>query len=62
MTCEPVHRPAAPLAPIPGRHWFGGCDPDLPRVRPDGVCRGCGEKACPECGYERYPDGECACL
>lgn len=56
----PVHRPAAGDAPIPGRHWFGGCDPDLPGVTPDGVCEGCGGLACPECGYERW-DGVCAC-
>jgi hypothetical protein len=58
---RPVHRPAAPDAPIPGRHWYSGCDPDRPRVRPDGVCAGCGEHACPDCGHEPYPDGVCGC-
>lgn len=48
---EPVHRPAAPDAPIPGVHHFAGCDPDHPTVSPEGVCRGCGETACPTCGY-----------
>lgn len=48
----PVHQPAAPDAPIPGRHWYAGCDPDQPRVGPDGICEGCGEVACPECGRE----------
>ena len=48
---RPVHRPFAPDAPIPGIHHYGGCDPDHPRVGVDGVCEGCGETACPECGY-----------
>lgn len=48
----PVHQPAAPDAPIPGKHWYSGCDPDGPRVRPDGVCEGCGGHACPHCGKE----------
>lgn len=52
----PVHQPAAPDAPIPGRHWYAGCDPDQPRVAPDGICEGCGESACPECGREKCPD------
>ncbi len=50
MRCEPVHRPYAPEAPIPGVHHYGGCDPDLPTVGRDGVCRGCGRSACPVCG------------
>jgi hypothetical protein len=53
----PVHQPAAPEAPIPGRHWYSGCNPDRPRVRPDGICEDCGERACPECGREEC--GEC---
>lgn len=52
----PTHQPSAPEAPIPGRHWYGGCDPDRPRVGPDGICLGCGEIACPECGREDCPD------
>jgi len=52
----PVHQPAAPDAPIPGRHWYSGCDESNPRVRPDGVCEGCGQQACPECGREDCPD------
>jgi len=52
----PVHRPAAYDAPIPGRHWYAGCDPDGPRVGPDGVCEGCGESACPKCGLEDCPE------
>jgi hypothetical protein len=56
----PVHRPAAPDAPIPGRHWYSACDPDRPRVNADGVCEGCGESACSHCGHEVF-DGLCAC-
>lgn len=51
----PVHQPEAHDAPIPGRHWYAGCDPDLPRVRPDGICEGCGGRACPQCGRENCP-------
>ncbi len=58
---RPVHQPAAPEAPIPGRHWYSGCDPDRPTVGLDGVCEGCGQKACPECGHEVWPDGVCGC-
>lgn len=58
---EEPHQPPAPEAPIPGRHWYSGCDPDLPTVGPDGVCRGCGEKACPKCGRGFYPDFGCGC-
>jgi hypothetical protein len=47
----PVHHPYAPDAPIPGTHHYSACDPDRPRVAPDGVCEGCGEKACPTCGH-----------
>lgn len=68
----PIHQPPSPDAPIPGRHWFAGCEPadydaergyhgPGPRVRPDGVCEGCGEKACPRCGAGFYPDGRCQC-
>lgn len=57
-----VHRPSAPDAPIPGKQWYGGCDPDYPLVDEDGICQGCGEQACPECGYEPHPwDGKCKC-
>lgn len=52
----PTHQPEAPEAPIPGRHWYGGCDPDRPKVGPDGICLGCGRRACPECGREACPD------
>lgn len=48
----PVHQPAAPEAPIPGRHWYASCNPDQPRVNPDGVCEDCGGRACAECGRE----------
>ena len=47
---RPVHRPFAPDAPIPGVHHYSGCNPDLPRVGPDGVCEDCGEAACAVCG------------
>jgi hypothetical protein len=59
----PAHQPIAPEAPIPGRHWYGGCTPDMPRVRPDGTCEECGRKACPECGHGFYGPGDtgCAC-
>lgn len=57
----PVHRPAAPEAPIPGRHWYAACNPDRPRVRPDGVCAECGGRACPVCGCEPHADGRCEC-
>lgn len=53
----PVHRPAAPEAPIPGRHWYSGCDPDQPRVNPSGVCEGCGGYGCPKCGREGCSGG-----
>ena len=52
---EPVHRPKAD-PPIPGEHWYSGCDPDRPTVGPDGKCRGCGETACVECGRSNCPD------
>lgn len=55
----PVHRPAAPEAPIPGRHWYSGCNPDMPRVNPEtGVCEDCGATACRVCGREDCPDHE----
>ena len=57
----PVHAPFAPDAPIPGHNWFASCDPDMPRVDPDGVCRGCGEHACPDCGHEIVIGVGCAC-
>lgn len=57
-----THQPIAPDAPIPGRQWFGGCDPDLPRVDPaTGRCESCGDAACVECGCGFYPDGGCGC-
>ena len=48
----PVHQPYAPEAPIPGIHHYGGCSDDYPRVRPDGICEDCGQRACPVCGLE----------
>lgn len=68
----PVHQPAAPEAPIPGRHWYAGCEPggdydyelgqytgEGPRVNPlTGICEGCGEHACPVCGRE-HDEEEC---
>ena len=51
----PAHRPEALDAPIPGRNWFSGCDPDQPRVF-RGRCLGCGEVACDECGRSDCPD------
>lgn len=55
----PVHQPEAPEAPIPGRHWYAACDPDLPRVDPEtGRCTSCGEPACRVCGRENCPDHE----
>jgi hypothetical protein len=66
----PVHQPEALDAPIPGRHWYGGCEPadydsevgyygPGPRVDPrTGRCESCGEKACPECGRENCPEHE----
>jgi hypothetical protein len=53
----PVHRPAAPEAPIPGTHWYSGCDPDRPRVNPlTSRCEGCNALACRVCGREQCPD------
>jgi hypothetical protein len=59
----PIHQPPAPEAPIPGIHHYSGCEPggdwdselgrytgEGPRVKPDGICEGCGERACPVCG------------
>lgn len=57
----PVHRPIAPEAPVPGRQWYGACDDSYMRVRPDGVCESCGEKACPVCGGGFWDDGVCQC-
>lgn len=54
----PVHQPGpAYEAPIPGVHWYGGCDPDRPRVNPElAVCESCGESACGICGRSNCPD------
>lgn len=66
----PVHQPECFDAPILGRQWYAGCEPggDLdhetglyhgsgPRVNPaTGVCEGCGEQACRECGLQNCPD------
>lgn len=53
----PVHQPFAPDAPIPGVHWYSGCNPDYPRVDPStGLCEDCGEPACRTCGREDCPD------
>lgn len=54
----PIHQPGPALdAPIPGVHWYGGCEPGYPRVDPaTGICEGCGELACRECGRENCPD------
>lgn len=53
----PVHQPRAWDAPIPGTHFYSGCDPDQPRVDPvTGRCEGCGEKACRVCGQGDCPD------
>lgn len=54
---RPIHRPAAPDAPIPGHHHYGGCDPDHPRVNPNGTCEGCGGYGCPQCGKEGCTGG-----
>ena len=68
----PIHQPEAFDAPIPGRQWYGGCEPggdwdsELgrytgtgPRVDPaTGRCESCGELACPECGRQNCPDHE----
>lgn len=66
----PVHQPECFDAPIPGRQWFGGCEPGGdwdseygrytgtgPRVDPvTGICEGCHRAACPDCGRENCPD------
>lgn len=64
----PVHRPEAYDAPIPGRHWYAGCEPadyseeygyhgPGPRVNPaTGHCEDCGAEACVDCGRENCPD------
>lgn len=53
----PVHQPGPADAPIPGVHWYAGCDPDRPRVNPaTGLCESCGEAACVECGRSNCPD------
>lgn len=55
----PVHRPGpAYEAPVPGIHWWGGCNPDYPKVNPEtGCCEDCGEPACTVCGRSNCPDG-----
>lgn len=57
---RPVHQPAAPDAPIPGNWHYSACDPDQPRVNPNGICEGCGEHACPDCGLENCAGCEVA--
>jgi len=66
----PVHQPECLNAPIPGRHWFAGCEPggdwdpeyqryggSGPRVNPTtGICEGCSQRACRVCGREACPD------
>jgi hypothetical protein len=66
----PIHQPECFDAPIPGRQWYGGCEPGGdwdsetngyegtgPRVDPStGRCESCGEQACPECGRQNCPD------
>lgn len=55
----PVHQPAAPEAPIPGQHWYLGCDDGFARIDPaTGICEGCGGYGCRECGRENCPDHE----
>lgn len=60
MTSRPNHHPFAYDAPIPGMNWYAGCDPDGTTVNEEGVCNGCGEKACPDCGHE-VVNGKCDC-
>lgn len=60
-TDRPRHQPIAPEAPIPGRHWYSGCDPDGGYVDEKGICNDCGGHACPECGAGFYADGGCKC-
>lgn len=53
----PLHRPSAPEAPIPGRFWYAGCNPDGGRIDPEtGICDDCGESACRVCGRGDCPD------
>lgn len=53
MASLPTHQPLCADAPIPGGPYhYASCDPDMPGVHPDGICEGCGERACPECGCE----------
>lgn len=59
----PIHQPECFDAPIPGRQWYGGCDPDRPRVDPaTGICVSCGGRACRDCGRENCPDHEASDL
>src|SRR4051794_41950821 len=53
----PVHRPIAPEAPIPGRHWYGGCGPDGGRGGAGGGGRGGGGEAGPGGGAGVFPGG-----
>lgn len=53
---RPVHQPAAPEAPIPGRHWYSSCSDGFPRVNEAGICDECGGIACPICGREDCDD------
>lgn len=68
---RPVHQPRAWDAPIPGVHYYAGCEPggDFdpergtyegtgPRVNPDGVCESCGARACATCGREGCEEHE----
>jgi hypothetical protein len=61
MNDLPRHRPIAPEAPIPGRQWYGGCNPDGGYVTAEGVCDDCGERACPVCGSGYYGPRERGC-
>lgn len=54
----PRHLPECFDAPIPGRQWYGGCNPDGGHIHPGtGLCSECGARACRECGLENCPDG-----
>jgi hypothetical protein len=66
----PIHQPRAYDAPIPGTHWYAGCEPggdfDPERGQYEGSgppvdpatcrCVGCNEVACGICGREGCPD------
>ncbi len=52
----PRHQPECFDAPIPGRQWYGGCEPGA-RVNPaTGLCGCCGGSGCTVCGRENCPD------